>query len=424
MGIDKPDVRFVIHYNLPKNIESYYQEIGRAGRDGLNSETVLFYGYGDVITQQKFLDEIQDESFKQIQIDKLKRMQEYAEAQVCRRRILLNYFGEYSDHDCGNCDVCASPPAFEDGTLQAQMALSAIKRTLEEVNITTLADILKGSYSTTVKEHNYQNIKTFGAGRDISFPNWHLYILQFIQQGLLEIDYRDRNRLKLTPMAEEVLFSNKKVKIISIATYKERQEKQIKEAKPKTQKKQTQEGLFEELRVLRKSLADKTGKPAYTVFNDATLVDMSEKMPVNIEEFLNVLGVGEFKAKEFADIFIEAIKDFKKRTILSGGKIRGGTYDHTLMLFQEGKTPEQIADLRNMSLDTIFSHLLYLNEKGHDIPYEKYLTEEELQFVKEAFDEIGETNELKPYFEKGEAKYSYGKIKMALAYLKPERVNE
>ncbi|HMG13979.1 MAG TPA: helix-turn-helix domain-containing protein [Saprospiraceae bacterium] len=308
--------------------------------------------------------------------------------------------------------------------MQAQMALSAIKRTQEEVNITTLADILKGSYSTAVKEHNYHNIKTFGAGRDISFPNWHLYILQFIQQGLLEIDYRDRNRLKLTPMAEDVLFSHKKVKIISIATYKERQEKQIKEAKPKTQKKQTQEGLFEELRVLRKSLADKTGKPAYTVFNDATLVDMSEKMPVTIEEFLNVLGVGEFKAKEYADIFIEAIKDFKKRTILSGGKIRGGTYDHTLMLYQEGKTPEQIADLRNMSLDTIYSHLLHLNEKGHEIPYEKYLTEEEMQFVKDAFDEIGDTAELKPYFEKGEAKYSYGKIKMALAYLKPERVNE
>lgn len=424
MGIDKPDVRFVIHYNLPKNIESYYQEIGRAGRDGLNSETVLFYGYGDVITQQKFLDEIQDETFKQIQVDKLKRMQEYSEAQVCRRRILLNYFGEYSDHDCGNCDVCASPPAFEDGTLQAQMALSAVKRTFEEVNISTLAEILKGSYSQIVKENNYQNIKTFGAGRDISYPNWHLYILQFIQQGLFEIDYRDRNRLKLTPLAEEVLFKNKKVKIISISTYKERQEKQIKEAKPKSQRKQTQESLFEELRKLRKTLADKTGKPAYTVFNDATLMDMSEKMPVTIEEFLNVLGVGEFKAKEYADIFIQAIIDFKKRTILAGGKIRGGTYDHTLILYQEGRTPEQIADLRNMSLDTIYSHLLYLNEKGHDIPYEKYLSEKEIQFVKDAFDEIGDATELKPYFEKGEGNFSYGKIKLALAYLKPERINE
>lgn len=420
MGIDKPDVRFVIHYNLPKNIEGYYQEIGRAGRDGLPSETVLFYGYGDVVTQQRFISEIENEAFREIQQEKLHRMQDYAEAQVCRRRILLNYFGEYSVKDCGNCDVCASPPAYSDGTLEAQMALSAITRTREEVNISTLIDILKATLSISVREHGYDQIKTFGAGRHISYPNWQMYILQFIQQGLLSVDYRDRNKLKLTHIATEVLQNKRQVRVISIDTYKLRKEKLTKEPRQKSPKKVTEESLFEELKELRRTIAEKNRKPAYTVFNDATLKDMSEKIPVTIEEFSNISGVGKFKTEIYADIFLDTITKFQAKTVQSGGKIKGGTYINTWLLYDAGKSPEEIASDRELSIDTVYRHFGELIDKGYSIKITDIISESELERINKAYLELGITVGLKPYFEKFEGEINYGKLRLTLKYISPD----
>jgi len=319
MGIDKADVRFVVHYNMPGTVEGYYQEIGRAGRDGKPAETILFYSYADVQTHMHFAEEIQDPRYKEVVIAKLDRMKEYAEAQVCRRTILLSYFSEETVEPCGNCDVCKDPPKYFDGTVLAQKALSAVVRSRQQLPMSVLVDVLKGTRSPVVQENGWERIKTFGAGNDVSAFAWIMFIQQVLQLGLLEIAYADHYHLRITRAGEAVLQGERPVRLVSPETLKERQErpkqrKDVLVAGPSS----AAEDLLAELKALRRTIAADLKKPAYIVFSDATLLDMAEKRPGNIYEFRLVNGVGDHKASQFAAAFLEAIAAWRGRRGAAG----------------------------------------------------------------------------------------------------------
>ena len=315
MGIDKSNVRWVIHYNLPKSIESFYQEIGRAGRDGLPSDTLLFYSLADLILLTKFATESGQQN---INLEKLQRMQQYAESDICRRRILLSYFGEIADHDCGNCDVCKNPPERFDGTVIVQKALSAIVRTDQQIGTGVLVDILRGNMSPEVVGKGYQQLKTFAAGRDVPARDWHDYLLQMLQLGYFEIAYNENNHLKITSTGSDVLFGRATARLVVIRREEANETKRGRKRKatvpaqelplglPNTEN----EALFEALRKLRKRLADEEALPAYIVLSDKVLHLLSTSRPTNLEEFGNISGIGEHKKKKYGKEFINLIRKY------------------------------------------------------------------------------------------------------------------
>lgn len=311
MGIDKSNVRYVIHSNMPHNIESYYQEIGRAGRDGLAADALLFYNYGDMVTLQHFA---QQSGQVQVNMDKLRRMQQFAESGVCRRRILLNYFNERFDHDCHNCDVCDNPPERFDGTQLAQMALSAIKRTDEQAGMYTVTDILRGWRKSEIIEKGYDRLKTFGVGRDLTTPEWNAYLLQMLQMGLFEVAYNENNHLKITEFGNEVLYGRQ---TIQLNRFERRNLKSPKRAAESleipdatTPAKQMDKALFEHLRDVRKALAQASHIAPYMVFSDKSLQAMATEKPTTQAEFGILYGVGEVKCQKYWRPFTTAIRDY------------------------------------------------------------------------------------------------------------------
>lgn len=312
MGIDKSNVRWVIHYNMPGSIENYYQEIGRAGRDGLPGDTLLFYSMADLLVLRHFA---QASGQQQTNLEKLRWMRRYAEADICRRRILLSYFGEQTDRDCGNCDVCRNPPERFDGRILVQKALSAVVRTAEQAGMGMLIDILRGTSRGEVAERGFDRLKTFGAGRDLSYKEWKEYIYQMIQLGYLETDYAAGKVLRVTPPGRKVLFEGAEAPLVAFREtvafdYQQRTEGKRFRPRPIRPKEEapTDEVLLDALAQLRRQLAERESLPAYHVFTDDSLADMVARKPLTLEAFGQVRGVGLIKLEKYGKVFVSLIR--------------------------------------------------------------------------------------------------------------------
>jgi ATP-dependent DNA helicase RecQ len=412
MGIDKSNVRWVIHYNLPKNIEGYYQEIGRAGRDGLPSETILFESYGDLIQLQKFAAQGLNAD---VQLAKLERMKQYADALSCRRKILLSYFGELVTENCGNCDICKNPPAFFDGTIIAQKALSAITRLKESEPLAVIVDFLRGSKNAYIYEKEYQLLKTYAIGSEISWFDWNQYIIQLINQGYCEIAFHQQNKIKLTTLAREVLFEREKVQLITVQKIV-KDDTTIKEPKSKTAN-----SLFETLRKLRYTISKEEEVPAYVIFSDAALRQMELVRPMSESELLAIDGVGKAKLEKYGDAFIKAIIAFQKSKNTKKKK-ETSTYKETLHLFQNGLSPEAIAIQRKLGLGTVMSHFAKLYSDGESFDIHQFVSKETVKEVSKAKIKLKNPPALKTYFDYLEEQVSYDKIRLALAIIEKENL--
>lgn len=342
MGIDKGNVRWVIHYNMPKSIESFYQEIGRAGRDGAPADTVLFYSMADIITLRSFCEE---SGQKSVNLEKLRRMEEYAESRVCRRRILLNYFGETSSKDCGHCDVCNNPPRTFDGTVLTQKALSAVVRAGEKIAVGTCIEILRGMQTPAITRNHYNELKTFGVGKDVSVRDWQTYLLQMLQMGFFEVAYNMHNQMKVTPLGWKVLKGEHQVSLAIMENKDLQSRTQGRGAGGRAGRtghgnrqdsdshlpfgdhnipvvhaervifEEEMSGvedkkLFEYLRKIRKNLADEQGYPPYIVLSDKSLHELTRMKPTTLQAFGLISGIGEFKIKKYGDTFIKAIRKY------------------------------------------------------------------------------------------------------------------
>ena len=408
MGIDKSNVRFVIHYNLPKNLEGYYQEIGRAGRDGLPSETVLYFNMRDFVLYSQFADQGANVV---MQKEKLNRMLQFAEAKSCRRKILLSYFGEHLSENCGNCDVCENPPKDFDGTILSQKALSGIVRMGEKDGITMLINVLRGSKNADIHEKNYTSLKTYGVGKEVSFFDWRDYVIQMANQGLIEIMYAESSALKITPIGWQVLKGDKKIRLTTPVAPADK--KKIQKTLKIATEGEVNKDVFTELKKIRYAIAKEENMPAYIVFSDKTLKLMASVLPTTENEFLSISGVGMNKMEKYGTEFMDVIRKFK--AVAKPRKIP--TTNKTYSFYKEGLSPAEIAEKRELSITTIFSHLSQLYTEGKDIDLEKYVTKETIQKVRVVFNQFNQKNELKPIYEKLNEEVSYSQIRMSITLI-------
>jgi ATP-dependent DNA helicase RecQ len=408
MGIDKSNVRFVIHYNLPKNLEGYYQEIGRAGRDGLPSETILYYNMRDFVLYSQFADGGANTA---MQKEKLNRMLQFAEAKSCRRKILLSYFGEHLTKNCGNCDVCENPPKDFEGTILTQKALSGIVRMGEKEGITMLINVLRGSNNADVHTKQFFKLKTYGIGKDISFYDWRDYVIQMANQGLIEIMYSENSALKISPIGWKILKGEETIKLTTPISPEEKKKKQ-KVVKIALEG-EVNKDLFTELKKVRYSISKEENVPAYIIFNDKSLKLMASELPITENQFLAISGVGMNKMEQYGEEFMNVIRKFKKES----KPLKTSTITETFNLYKEGLTPTEIAEKRSLSITTIFSHLSQLYSEGKEVVLETFVDKEIVAKVRVAFNELDRKTELKSIYEKLDEKVSYGEIRLSVALI-------
>ena len=413
MGIDKPDVRFVAHLNLPKSIEAYYQETGRAGRDGAPANAWMAYGLQDVITLRQFmLDSNADEAHKQMEHHKLESMLGLCELITCRRQSILSYFDEVSLEPCGNCDNCLQPPAKWDGTESAQKALSCIYRTEQRFGVNYIIDILQGKIDDRIQRNGHDKISTFGIGKDMPVSEWRSLFRQLIALGYVDIDVDRHGALCLTEKCREVLRGGQKLELRKQL----KQEKTTRDNKKKSNIRPQDHPLWDALRALRTTLAEEAGVPPYVIFHDATLQEMLKKRPSSKQELSRISGVGEQKLARYGQAFLAEISRYPLSELLNNRL--SSTVNETLILYQQGMDIELIANQRDVKTSTVYTHLADAIEVGLlDVREVTGLSDaefNEIVFVLES-QEDQEKGRLKPAYDELGGEYDYGILKCVQA---------